>query len=704
MKKKKLEAKRRMKLEKFLAKYSVNVEVERGRTEPGHVSRKVRHLRACRRENLASAMRARVPLLPQALLVKLRAAEKNPTGRIHLSQDVWAETTRDPVVRKWVRQGCPLPAVKFSRRVVLPNPVQAEEEARACDAEVSNLVESGAAYPCAETDVHLVSPIFVVPKATPGKWRLIHDLRVLNLLVRAVSFRLLGLFQVPRIAKKGDFAFSWDLKSGYAHVLMEPAARRALGFQWRGVTYAMRVLPFGLAIAPYVFQRIMNAAMAKLRSRAVRVLGYLDDFIVFASSRRQALAARNKVHKLLERFGLVREPTKGNWEPTQVLDWLGLRLDLRVGTFAVTESKLGKLKKVAGHVIAAARSRRPIRVKEVMACNGLVESLRLAAPFAPLCVRSAQLAVRGRVWPGKKVRLSRRVGADLQVLLDMVVARPFAPIWQAQPQVKQPVLFTDAASEHGWGAILRFPSGEELEAHGSWSKEERAAHINVLEAEAVRLGLASFRRHLAGKPFQLATDSSAVWWAMSRMRSRSLATASTVLQVVRSLWAMRSELAKIWWVPSLENPADAPSRVKDHNEWSLAPDKFAQVVRKWGWPKVDLFASRAAHVVGTYVARGQDPGAIAADALALPRWGPHLCYANPPWPLLSVTVGKLLASRCGVNMILVTPWWPSATWFPVLLQVAADRLIWPIGDHCFVSQDGKEPAVRWPVVVWRVRA
>jgi hypothetical protein len=58
-----------------------------------------------------------------------------------------------------------------------------------------------------------------------------------------------------QLFNKGNWVFSYDLKSAYHHLQMFPADRMYLGFQWENMYYVYNVLPFGLATSGYIFER-----------------------------------------------------------------------------------------------------------------------------------------------------------------------------------------------------------------------------------------------------------------------------------------------------------------------------------------------------------------------------------------------------------------------------------------------------------------
>ncbi len=61
------------------------------------------------------------------------------------------------------------------------------------------------------------SPMSVVVNAC-GKKRLVLDLRYVNQSILLTKFKYEGLNIIPQIFSRGDYSFTFDLKSGYHHV------------------------------------------------------------------------------------------------------------------------------------------------------------------------------------------------------------------------------------------------------------------------------------------------------------------------------------------------------------------------------------------------------------------------------------------------------------------------------------------------------
>ena len=95
-----------------------------------------------------------------------------------------------------------------------------------------------------------------------GKKRLILDLRHVNHFVWKQKFRCEDWRVLLSDVNKGDYLFSFDLKSGYHHIDIFPDHQTFLGFSWvfSGTVryFCFASLPFGLSSAPYVFTKCLR--------------------------------------------------------------------------------------------------------------------------------------------------------------------------------------------------------------------------------------------------------------------------------------------------------------------------------------------------------------------------------------------------------------------------------------------------------------
>ena len=167
------------------------------------------------------------------------------------------------------------------------------------------------------------SCLFVVWKAT-GSWRPVIDLLRLNPFVQPTRFRMETNQSVLYTVRRNDWMFSIDLKDAYLRVPIYPNSRRYLRFVADGQAYQFKALCFGLSTAPQVFTRIMAPVSVILHNMGVRILRYVDDWL--ASSRVEALWARDKVLDICRQLGIVVNHAKSHLIPSRSSTYLGMYL------------------------------------------------------------------------------------------------------------------------------------------------------------------------------------------------------------------------------------------------------------------------------------------------------------------------------------------------------------------------------------------
>ena len=98
-------------------------------------------------------------------------------------------------------------------------------------------------------------------------------------------------------------------------------------------------------------------------------------------------------------------------------------------------------------------------------------------------------------------------------------------------------------------------------------------------------------------------------------------------------------------------------------EWSLPQTTFdREIQRKFPSLKWDMFATSLNRKLPKFVSPCPDQGAMVIDALTLDWSHMEGLYLFPPTPLVSKVVGKWLASKPRIT-ILVTGFWPARPWF-----------------------------------------
>ena len=156
------------------------------------------------------------------------------------------------------------------------------------------------------------------------------------------------LKSIPKLIKPGMWAVKLDLKDAYFHVPLHPSIWKYFKFalKKRGKlqkNYFFKRLPFGLTTAPWAFSRILVPLKKILRLQNIIVSAYLDDFLILASSREEAVRHTRIVINLLQDFGFKINWAKSSMEPVKVVEYLGVMLNLEERSFALPEEKILKI-------------------------------------------------------------------------------------------------------------------------------------------------------------------------------------------------------------------------------------------------------------------------------------------------------------------------------------------------------------------------
>ncbi len=138
--------------------------------------------------------------------------------------------------------------------------------------------------PPADMKAGFFSPYFIVPKKSGGL-RPILGLRIL-MLKMLMQNRVFGCIR-PQVRSA---ALTWR------PVLpcVDPSVPQAIpAVCVRRTSISVQVLPFGLSLSPRVFTKVAEAALVPLRDQGVRILNYLDDWLILAQSQDQLCEHRD---------------------------------------------------------------------------------------------------------------------------------------------------------------------------------------------------------------------------------------------------------------------------------------------------------------------------------------------------------------------------------------------------------------------------
>ena len=203
-------------------------------------------------------------------------------------QEIGAETWVVTVLRDGYRvpfKDSPPPLARTP--VSFPTYRAGSPRAQALRQEVKAMLAKGALEIARDPGPGFYSRLFLVEKATGG-WRPVIDLSHLNDFVQLTPFKMETVASVLLSVREGYFLASLDLKDAYFQIPIHGSSRRLLRFMSEGTVYQFKALCFGLLTAPQVFTRVFAAVSAWAHARGIRLLCYLDDWLVLSSSEKKA--------------------------------------------------------------------------------------------------------------------------------------------------------------------------------------------------------------------------------------------------------------------------------------------------------------------------------------------------------------------------------------------------------------------------------
>ena len=490
-----------------------------------------------------------------------------------------------------------------------------------------------------------VSRAFAVPKKGSNPFRLVIDLRHVNGHHVDVSCELEDLRSLRQLLSPGDYLLGMDLSDGYYHVGVSETAAKYFQFGIRdshGIEYfEIPALNMGAVFSPGAFTDFLRPVVRQLRREGVRLLWYMDDFLLMGESAKEVRESRERFFYWADRLGL-KVKTPRDEKPSQSIEHLGMLINSKRGTFGVTRRKLEKTKRLARALrCGAAENSRRVMKKDLAAFVGLAQYLAMAVPTAQFHLRALYNAMtRAEGWgPGVRVILRKEEFRDLRWWANLHLQKRTRPIW---PPTTNDVLRTDA-STYGWGATAR---DGELEARGLWSRREANMHITRLELRAVTKAIERFGVPMAGRYIRVFSDSTAAVAAINCGASK----ADELMRELRELFRLTDKghiTLCAEHIPGVENiRADELSRDQAWRSPPWAKKRAAQCT-------IDRFASFDNRVVPRYNSRWPEEEAEGLDGLAQDDecWVREVNYLYPPHELLPRVVEKL--KRSGAGGVLV---------------------------------------------------
>lgn len=572
----------------------------------------------------------------------------------------WSTITNNNFLLRILREGYKiqfLPNPTFPKSVISSPACPVKR--KALSDQIKEYLLIGAISKVPPNDKQILSRVFTVKKAN-GRNRMILDLSLINTQIHKVSFKMETYEHIFEILQPNDYLGSIDLRDAFFTTGLHKDSKDFCCFEFESQRYQFEVLPFGMTSSPRIFSKILRPVITHLRSSGVRILSYLDDIFICASSYALLKEHIKICLDLLISLGYSPNYEKSSLNPSHELLHLGFLWNSSSMTVSVPTEKTRKTQNFASRLLSSSPT-----LRELSSFVGLLVSLRPAFSLAPLHYRQLQLQQCSLIKKGFdwdfKVSLNPDSVADITWWATCPSPLPSVSLRNFQSKL---TLFTDS-SKTGWGGVLS--SGESV--RGTWSSTESSYHINVLELKAIEFSLRSFIHLIANSSVSVMSDNITSVFYMNKIGGTH---SKPLCLLTLDIWRLLSQhniSCKAFHIPGIDNShADFYSRCSElNNDYSISTSAFSAVLSLISFkPTLDLFASRLTHKLESYVSYKFDPFSERTDAFSFP-W-PNEVYLFPPINLIGRCVQKIMEENVN-NALIITPAWPGLVSLPTITSL-----------------------------------
>ena len=380
-----------------------------------------------------------------------------------------------------------------------------------------------------------LSPIGLVPKKTPGKFRLIHHLSFphgtsindgISKVHTSVQYHTVD-DAIDIINSLGPNAFlaKTDIQNAFRMVPVHPSSYHLLGFQWNGAYFYDMTLAMGLSASCQIFEKISTSMqwVAQNKLGIGNILHILDDFLILADTQARCERHLTVFSDWCAEVGIPLAPEKTEG-PHSTITFAGIELDAPRMEARLPPEKVHKYRTM----ISDNKHKRKITLVELQRIIGALQHCCYIVPAGRAFLRRLIHLTKGLTQPFHHTRLNAEARADLETW-DTFLTQFNGKAFFLDPKCLTSHtlhLYTDAAQSLGFGAVL-----QEQWFYGAWPDEWKLFDITFLELFPIVLALHLWGHLLANKRIVFHTDNMALVFILNKFSSKD----PTVMKLVRPL-------------------------------------------------------------------------------------------------------------------------------------------------------------------------
>lgn len=426
---------------------------------------------------------------------------------------------------------------------------------------------------------HFVSsPLGVVPKSEPGKFRVIHDLSFpksnsVNSMIpdENSTVQYDSIDNVTVLLRKfgqGALMAKTDIQDAFRIVPIHPNDYKLLGFSWENNYYYDKCLPMGASSSCQIFEFLscgLQWAMCE-KFAAAGMSHMLDDFFFIGPK------DSSKCQSDLDTFLMICEksgiPIKSEKTvlPTTVLTIYGIEIDSMALVCRLPDLKLDKMREC----LRLAKRKRTMTLKDLQSLIGLLNFACLVVVPGRTFLRRLIDLTCGISQPHHHIHLNCDARADLDMWSHFLenyngksVLLP--EIWSSSDKE---LLFTDASGSLGFAAVL----GSKWFALG-WEKVPglTKCQIAIKELFPIVVALELWGTVLRNKKILFMTDNMAIVYAINKQTCKDKGLMKLIRRLVLQALS-HNILFRAKHIAGKSNTlADHLSRFKFQEAFQVAP-------------------------------------------------------------------------------------------------------------------------------------
>ncbi|XP_032231780.2 uncharacterized protein LOC116614660 [Nematostella vectensis] len=411
-----------------------------------------------------------------------------------------------------------------------------------------------------------VSPLGVVPKKTPGEFRLIHHLSFpkgisINdgIMPANTSVRYATIEDAIRFIRHNGtscYLAKTDIKNAFRIIPIDPKDYPLLGFKWRDSYYYDRCMPMGCSSSCKTFETFSTAVewIARHKLHIHSILHLLDDFLIIAPTEDLCRAQLQLFLDLCHYLGIPIAPEK-TMGPATTLQFAGIELDTQMLVARLPQDKIDK----SIQLITSFLRRKKVSLQELQSLIGMLNfACSVVMPGRAFLRRLIDLTINVRA-PHHKIRLNISAKEDLKIWLSFLQnfnCKSFFldEHWVSSPKLR---LFTDAAGSLGYGAVF----GDEW-CYGQWPDTWVGKNIAILEFYPIVLSVHLWGHRMTNQCILFFTDNEALVYVINKQSCRDKSLMFFVRHLV-ALCLKHNILFRAKHIPGVHNIlADSLSRLQ----------------------------------------------------------------------------------------------------------------------------------------------